>query len=163
MSESPTMEYPPTIKWVPGIKEITHGEDAKGRPQLLLPDNQYISVHFPWGDFQELNNQWGVSYKFNVNIDNQRYTMFADKKLYQAIFDYGIRENQTIQIKRTMTDFEKNGEARKYKTYDLVPPEGQEKPTGEPVSPSEKADQAEQSRDNFLKAEESEDMFGGDL
>ena len=89
--------------------------------------------------------------------------MFADKKLYEAIFTYGIRENQTIQIKRTMTDFEKNGEARKYKTYDLIPPEGEEKPSSEPVSPSEKADQAEQSRDNFLKAEESEDMFGGDL
>ena len=89
--------------------------------------------------------------------------MFADKKLYEAIFTYGIRENQTIQIKRTMTDFEKNGEARKYKTYDLVPPEGEDRPTGESVLPSVKVDQEEQSRENFLKADESEDMFGGDL
>jgi hypothetical protein len=158
MNESPTMEYPPTIKWVPGIKDITHGEDAKGRPQLLLPDNQYITIHFPWGDFQELNNQWGVSYKFNVNIDSQRYTLFADKKLYEAIFNYGIRENQTIQIKRTMTDFEKNGEARKYKTYDLIPPEGEQKPTGEATSIQE------DSVDNFIKSEEGlDDAVGGDL
>jgi hypothetical protein len=158
MNDSPTMEYPPTIKWVPGIKEITHGEDAKGRPQLLLPDNQYITIHFPWGDFQELNNQWGVSYKFNVNIDSQRYTLFADKKLYEAISDYGIRENQTIQIKRTMTDFEKNGEARKYKTYDLIPPEGEQKPTSE-ATPIQ-----EDSADNFIKSEEgSDDLLGGDL
>lgn len=119
-------EYPPIVKWTPGITSITRGEDAKGRPQLLLPDNKYVSVHFPWGDFQEINNQWGVSYKFNVNIEDQRYSMFANKKLYQAIVDYGLKENQTIQIKRTMTDFEKDGEKRKYMTFDLIPPDDEE-------------------------------------
>ena len=95
-------QYPPTIKWQSGIIEPTKGQDKKGRPITLIPDGHPVRMFFPYGDAREFTNTWGSSWMYAVEMEGVPHTLFANRKLHDALSQGGVGPTITLEITRTM-------------------------------------------------------------
>lgn len=77
------------------------------RPPILKPDiNVPVTLTVPFGDYKELEGQYGTQFMYNVQVDGETQTLFADVKLHQAMLTAGLAPGVTMTITKTQESFE---------------------------------------------------------
>ena len=77
------------------------------RPPILKPDiNVPVLVTLPFGDYKEIEGQYGTQFMYNVQVDGETQTLFADVKLHQAMLTAGLAPGVTMTITKTQESFE---------------------------------------------------------
>ena len=155
---SPGQDFPPIVSWHKDAEKKEMTESKSGKPRYILPDGEYHTFFFAWTDFAEnVDNNGRPQYRTTVRVDDKSLTIFAHKNLYKALMEYGLKENMTVQIKRTMVPFGAKGYS--YQSFDVIPPE-----SGEVPKPTT-SEEAEGSADRAIEAiyVKEDDALGGDL
>ena len=76
-------------------------------PPILKPDiNVPVLVTLPFGDYKELEGKYGTQFLYNVQVDGETQTLFADVKLHQAMLTAGLAPGVTMTITKTQESFE---------------------------------------------------------
>ena len=77
------------------------------RPPILKPDiNVPVTLTVPFGDYKELEGQYGTQFMYTVQVDGLPHTLFADVKLHQAMLTAGLAPGGTMTITKTQESFE---------------------------------------------------------
>lgn len=77
------------------------------RPPILKPDiNVPVTLTVPFGDYKELEGQYGTQFMYTVQVDGLPHTLFADVKLHQAMLTAGLAPGVTMTITKTQESFE---------------------------------------------------------
>jgi len=77
------------------------------RPPILKPDiNVPVTLTVPFGDYKELEGQYGTQFMYTVQVDGLPHTLFADVKLHQAMLMAGLAPGVTMTITKTQESFE---------------------------------------------------------
>ena len=78
------------------------------RPPILKPDiNVPVTLTVPFGDYKEIEGQYGTQFMYNVQVDGETQTLFADVKLHQAMLTAGLAPGVTMTITKTQESFER--------------------------------------------------------
>ena len=86
-------------------------------PKLILQINVPTTFTLPFGDYKEVNGQYGMSFLYGVDVAGVRHGLFADVKLHQAMLNAGIGPNVELTITKTQESYEKDGEQRRFNTF----------------------------------------------
>ena len=91
------------------------------RPPILKPDiNVPVLVTLPFGDYKEIEGQYGTQFMYNVQVDGETHTLFADVKLHQAMLTAGLAPGVTMTITKTQESFETAaGEQRRANVWSI--------------------------------------------
>ena len=91
------------------------------RPPILKPDiNVPVTLTVPFGDYKELEGQYGTQFMYNVQVDGETQTLFADVKLHQAMLTAGLAPGVTMTITKTQESFETAaGEQRRANVWSI--------------------------------------------
>jgi len=91
------------------------------RPPILKPDiNVPVTLTVPFGDYKELEGQYGTQFMYNVQVDGETQTLFADVKLHQAMLTAGLAPGVTMTITKTQESFETaSGEQRRANVWSI--------------------------------------------
>ena len=123
--------YDPILQWSQNHTEPTKAA-PNGKQKIFLPDGQWHEIHFPFGDSRPTQYN---SMKYAARYADENVTIFANRKLHNALLQAGIVANSTFLIKREMGTWEKDGETLPVANFEIKPagqPDQQEKP----VNPS---------------------------
>ena len=90
-------------------------------PPILKPDiNVPVLVTLPFGDYKELEGKYGTQFLYNVQVDGETQTLFADVKLHQAMLTAGLAPGVTMTITKTQESFETAaGEQRRANVWSI--------------------------------------------
>ena len=101
-------QYPPTLKWPNAnkadersISEVTFLDNG-GKQTTLVPDGHPVRLFFPYGDARPNQNQFGISYRYAVDLDGKRHTIFANGKLHEALQRGGVGPTITLEVTRNL-------------------------------------------------------------
>ena len=86
-------------------------------PKLILQINVPTTFTLPFGDYKEVNGEYGMSFLYGVDVAGVRHGLFADVKLHQAMLNAGIGPNVELTITKTQESYEKDGEQRRFNTF----------------------------------------------
>ena len=91
------------------------------RPPILKPDiNVPVTLTVPFGDYKEIEGQYGTQFMYNVQVDGLPQTLFADVKLHQAMLTAGLAPGVTMTITKTQESFETAaGEQRRANVWSI--------------------------------------------
>ena len=81
-------------------------------PKLVLQINVPTTFSLPFGDYKEINGQYGMSFLYAVDVAGVRHGLFADVKLHQAMLNAGTGPGVELTVTKTQESFEKDGEQR---------------------------------------------------
>jgi len=106
-------------------------------PKLVLQINVPTTFSLPFGDYKEVNGQYGMSFLYAVDVDGVRHGLFADVKLHQAMLNAGTGPGCELTVTKTQESYEKDGEQRRFNTWIIEGGTGtptQAAPTGNAVA-----------------------------
>ena len=86
-------------------------------PKLNLQINVPTTFSLPFGDYKEVNGQYGMSFLYAVDVDGVRHGLFADVKLHQAMLNAGTGPGVELTVTKTQETYEKDGEQRRFNTF----------------------------------------------
>ena len=86
-------------------------------PKLIPKINTPVTFTLPFGDYKEIETQYGTSWKYAAEIAGVRRTLFADLKLHNAMMDAGIAPGVELTVTKTQESYEKDGQPRRINTY----------------------------------------------
>jgi hypothetical protein len=86
-------------------------------PKLILQINVPTTFTLPFGDYKEVNGEYGMSFLYGVDVAGVRHGLFADVKLHQAMLNAGIGPNVELTVTKTQESFEKDGQQRRFNTF----------------------------------------------
>ena len=86
-------------------------------PKLILQINVPTTFTLPFGDYREVNGQYGMSFLYAVDVDGVRHGLFADVKLHQAMLNAGTGPGVELTVTKTQESYEKDGEQRRFNTW----------------------------------------------
>ena len=86
-------------------------------PKLVLQINVPTTFSLPFGDYKEVNGQYGMSFLYAVDVDGVRHGLFADVKLHQAMLNAGTGPGCELTVTKTQESYEKDGEQRRFNTF----------------------------------------------
>ena len=86
-------------------------------PKLVLQINVPTTFSLPFGDYKEVNGQYGMSFLYAVDVDGVRHGLFADVKLHQAMLNAGTGPGVELTVTKTQESYEKDGEQRRFNTF----------------------------------------------
>ena len=67
-------------------------------PIVKFQTNIPVMVTFPFGDFKPVDGNYGTQYRYNVDVDGVRSTIFASNTLHEKLLNLGDLKGQTIRI-----------------------------------------------------------------
>ena len=97
-------------------------------PKLLFNPNLPVTVYFQYGDAKHIpskNEDWGDSYKYNVDVDDVRHTLFATAALHRELGQRGVGPTTTLMITKVVTYDDNNKERTR---WSVTNPDGSERP-----------------------------------
>ena len=101
-------QFPPMLKWPNAnkadersITEVTYLDNG-GKQTTLIPDGHPVRLFFPYGDARPNQNQFGISYRYAVDLDGKRHTIFANGKLHEALQRGGVGPTITLEVTRNL-------------------------------------------------------------
>jgi len=87
-------------------------------PKLNLQTNTPETFVLPFGDYKEVNGQYGTNFLYTAEIHGVRHGLFADVKLHQAMLQAGIAPGVELTVTKTQEAFEtEDGEPRRINSY----------------------------------------------
>ena len=75
-------------------------------PKLNLQINVPTTFSLPFGDYKEVNGQYGMSFLYAVDVDGVRHGLFADVKLHQAMLNAGTGPGVELTVTKTQESYE---------------------------------------------------------
>jgi len=97
-------------------------------PKLQFNPNIPVVVYFQYGDAKHIpskNEDWGDSYKYNVDVDDVRHTLFATAALHRELGQRGVGPTTTLMITKVVTYDDNNKEQTR---WSVTNPDGSERP-----------------------------------
>ena len=82
-------------------------------PKLIFEINVPTTFTLPFGDYKEIESQYGTSWKYAADIAGVRHTLFADVKCHQAMLNVGIAPGVELTVTKTQESYEKDGQPRR--------------------------------------------------
>jgi hypothetical protein len=86
-------------------------------PKLILQINVPTIFTLPFGDYKEVNGEYGMSFLYAVDVAGVRHGLFADVKLHQAMLNAGTGPGVELVVTKTQESFEKDGQQRRFNTF----------------------------------------------
>jgi len=65
---------------------------------VKFQNNTPVTLVFPYGDFMEVNGQYGQQFLYTVEIEGQRDRLYASPKLHHQLQEVGIAPGDVITI-----------------------------------------------------------------
>jgi len=65
---------------------------------VKFQNNSPVTLVFPYGDFMEVNGQYGQQFLYTVEIEGQRDRLYATPKLHHQLQEVGIAPGDIITI-----------------------------------------------------------------
>ena len=97
-------------------------------PKLQFNPNIPVVVYFQYGDAKHIpskNEDWGDSYKYNVDVDDVRHTWFATAAAHRELQRRGVGATTTLMITKVVTYDDNNKEQTR---WSVTNPDGSERP-----------------------------------
>lgn len=107
---------------------MTEATQYQYPPKLQFNPNIPVVVYFQYGDAKHIpskNEDWGDSYKYNVDVDDVRHTLFATAALHRELEQRGVGATTTLLITKNVTYDANNKEQTR---WSVTNPDGSERP-----------------------------------
>jgi hypothetical protein len=100
-------------------------------PKLQFAPNMPVQVYFPYGDYKIIpskNKDWPESYKYNVEVNDEKHTLFATLGLHRELQIRSIGPQCYVTITKAVELDENNKEITRWQVLNI---DGTERPAVE--------------------------------